>query len=101
MGPLEVSIPIGFSSSLQRNSSVVEGTSRYLPCFNPYRVFKFVATRPQDVAPKGGEFVSIPIGFSSSLQLYDHNGVEDNGNRFNPYRVFKFVATVALKLFPT
>ena len=62
----KVSIPIGFSSSLQRPAA-----SQELPgifCFNPYRVFKFVAT--QIVAP-GGCYctkVSIPIGFSSSLQ---------------------------------
>ena len=38
--------------------------------------------------------VSIPIGFSSSLQLYDVRAVDDKLGGFNPYRVFKFVATV-------
>ena len=41
----------------------------YSPCFNPYRVFKFVAT-----------------------YVYDSRRI-DVELRFNPYRVFKFVAT--------
>ena len=64
-----VSIPIGFSSSLQlqlqtKVPDLVVG-------FNPYRVFKFVATLPQTSASR------LAPGF-------------------NPYRVFKFVATLLL-----
>ena len=36
--------------------------------FNPYRVFKFVATSVPTVQGSSGDTVSIPIGFSSSLQ---------------------------------
>ena len=63
---MKVSIPIGFSSSLQPPR---------LPCrqvrhasFNPYRVFKFVATLPSARSSCRARSVSIPIGFSSSLQ---------------------------------
>ena len=66
---LGVSIPIGFSSSLQQSSM----TSRYClarPGFNPYRVFKFVAT------------------------LVEISQIPHTSSRFNPYRVFKFVATL-------
>ena len=37
-------------------------------CFNPYRVFKFVATSPICSMISDNLHVSIPIGFSSSLQ---------------------------------
>ena len=64
---MDVSIPIGFSSSLQLEK-VFGGRPSYSK-------------------------VSIPIGFSSSLQL--RRMLTDNGHPigFNPYRVFKFVAT--------
>ena len=87
-----VSIPIGFSSSLQRPEMALQVA--YTSCFNPYRVFKFVATSGSgclspwplqfqslsgfQVRCNGGQAnqlharwcpVSIPIGFSSSLQL--------------------------------
>ena len=39
--------------------------------FNPYRVFKFVATPGGRRIPQNNLHVSIPIGFSSSLQLGD------------------------------
>jgi len=64
--------------------------------FNPYRVFKFVATL------NGGDWhlledmVSIPIGFSSSLQLKGWVLSSSRSTGFNPYRVFKFVATPGL-----
>ena len=64
---LPVSIPIGFSSSLQLKARlVVWGDNE--PGFNPYRVFKFVATRKGGRAADRVLQVSIPIGFSSSLQ---------------------------------
>ena len=85
-----VSIPIGFSSTLQRRI-------KRLPypldaCFNPYRVFEYVATETGDamaesmtvfqslsgfrvrcnhdiqVVCRVNPSVSIPIGFSSTLQ---------------------------------
>ncbi len=160
-----VSIPIGFSSSLQHIFSI--SNQYHLICFNPYRVFKFVATVTLDginSKTKGfqslsgfqvrcntysahrfyeniirfqslsgfqvrcncaisGEvfpacsvsipigfssslqhisflfpistisFVSIPIGFSSSLQLKGCVLSSSGSTGFNPYRVFKFVAT--------
>jgi len=87
-------------------------------CFNPYRVFKFVATAR--VYPVGLDsmpwfqslsgfqvrcnierdgmklcaiYVSIPIGFSSSLQPLFGVRLLLVHRCFNPYRVFKFVAT--------
>ena len=112
-------------------------------CFNPYRVFKFVATlKGEDEAasermfqslsgfqvrcnkslplhPGNHRMVSIPIGFSSSLQHRHLSRINPQRKRFqslsgfqvrcndiaqgswpapqfgfNPYRVFKFVATV-------
>ena len=63
---LRVSIPIGFSSSLQHCHTVL---------------------KPPVLS------VSIPIGFSSSLQLKSQLKSLPEGVRFNPYRVFKFVAT--------
>ena len=85
--------------------------------FNPYRVFKFVATdchgndriefyefqslsgfqvrcnammkRPENRLRE----VSIPIGFSSSLQHLLVSFGQMDQRSFNPYRVFKFVAT--------
>ena len=62
-----VSIPIGFSSSLQPWSAV-KGRLSSLG-FNPYRVFKFVATSVSIEHQALAAPVSIPIGFSSSLQL--------------------------------
>ena len=65
----------------------------YAARFNPYRVFKFVATSQPLLLAHVSKKVSIPIGFSSSLQLVDlrRMGMDERG--FNPYRVFKFVAT--------
>ena len=88
---VNVSIPIGFSSSLQRRCRACLASG--IKGFNPYRVFKFVATPWHPVRRSqwqkfqslsgfqvrcnfcecGGVInlrpVSIPIGFSSSLQL--------------------------------
>ena len=86
-----VSIPVGFSSSLQRESARRHGSM--INGFNPCRVFKLAATsvgQPQKTTafvfqslsgfqarcnlPDGSEYgspirqVSIPVGFSSSLQ---------------------------------
>ena len=93
--------------------------------FNPYRVFKFVATTSYFSHWQLQLSVSIPIGFSSSLQhhirdLIDLEArlfqslsgfqVRCNGSAmpiprypqwcFNPYRVFKFVATSWMTLYP-
>jgi len=86
-----VSIPIGFSSSLQQIALNIhrQGGKRFqslsgfqvrcnvFPCsgslesligFNPYRVFKFAATPVARLEFTPIVPVSIPIGFSSSLQ---------------------------------
>ena len=88
-----VSIPIGFSSSLQPLRTTLYLSRNWLfqslsgfqvrcnslwsrsvctswRCFNPYRVFKFAATA-SFIVPRmlWVALVSIPIGFSSSLQL--------------------------------
>ena len=88
---VDVSIPIGFSSTLQRRQCGTgsEHRGRFqslsgfrvrcnirsgcLPaesgiCFNPYRVFEYVATGLQYFLPGWIRRVSIPIGFSSTLQ---------------------------------
>ena len=94
------------------------------PRFNPYRVFKFVATsilisyekvilRFQSLSGFqvrcnldtglmicATKEVSIPIGFSSSLQQIDRMTNESVEAGFNPYRVFKFVATLPLQRMP-
>ena len=100
------------------NASLREWEGQRIVRFNPYRVFKFVATRDRGIDRLGGWRVSIPIGFSSSLQrfLLETNGMMlgevsipigfssslqpkalEWPHRFtigfNPYRVFKFVAT--------
>ena len=96
--PDHVSIPIGFSSSLQlgqdhreeRDCSEFQSLSGFqvrcnfapglrssvlLGRFNPYRVFKFVATAIfRKATNEPGSPVSIPIGFSSSLQLPKPSG---------------------------
>ena len=61
--------------------------------FNPYRVFKFVATCGEWFSYTDRMRVSIPIGFSSSLQHYWNHIGRCQMTCFNPYRVFKFVAT--------
>ena len=96
----------------------LSGTSCQPRSFNPYRVFKFVATPHLDQIMKPIRSVSIPIGFSSSLQHFcsettifssvsfqSLSGFQVRCNPyralpalcrefcFNPYRVFKFVAT--------
>jgi len=86
-----VSIPIGFSSSLQPkanmrmnffikmfqslsgfqvrcNGTMTGRRGAAITCFNPYRVFKFVATCQVAQQRRCAIDVSIPIGFSSSLQ---------------------------------
>ena len=62
----QVSIPIGFSSSLQLFLRWLTISQR--KSFNPYRVFKFVATGAGCLQEPAHGTVSIPIGFSSSLQ---------------------------------
>ena len=114
--PCSVSIPIGFSSSLQRmclsptwprrlsfqslsgfqvrcNAQLLRLFEEHPVGFNPYRVFKFVATHYLDQPVCFSYPVSIPIGFSSSLQLNLWWTTATTWSSFNPYRVFKFVAT--------
>ncbi len=136
-----VSIPIGFSSSLQRPAMVmvvvvtfmfqslsgfqvrcnptyeIFAYSRTLG-FNPYRVFKFVATRHSLGYDRDDQFQSLS-GFqvrcnaaltrpasSSPYPFQSLSGFQVRCNScafsspawklagFNPYRVFKFVATL-------
>ena len=90
-----VSIPIGFSSSLQPRRNPDRSCSTL--GFNPYRVFKFVATFCHPQLTIVISTVSIPIGFSSSLQRCVSPVIAVADTSFNPYRVFKFVATKKLK----
>ena len=102
-------VATAFTQALQKRAT---------QCFNPYRVFKFVATSGGVARMMGAGMVSIPIGFSSSLQPWmfrwmwvcmpefqslsgfqvrcniSRRPADQAGLRgFNPYRVFKFVAT--------
>ncbi len=110
-----VSIPIGFSSTLQLLCDCRR--SRSLLCFNPYRVFEYVATvlwlcrhhKANTFQSLSGfrvrcnhgliacasfcSPVSIPIGFSSTLQLRYRYPADRSFSSFNPYRVFEYVAT--------
>ena len=86
-----VSIPIGFSSSLQRKPGAMYAIR--ITSFNPYRVFKFAATQRTKLLGHYDGQVSIPIGFSSSLQPLGGMSELAAHNSFNPYRVFKFAAT--------
>ena len=65
--------------------------------FNPYRVFKFAATSQLPGGVFDGILVSIPIGFSSSLQQYNEDWGWFTVKCFNPYRVFKFAATSPIR----
>ena len=112
-----VSIPIGFSSTLQRISDLLRMWSISLfqslsgfrvrcnhapggqprhpsPGFNPYRVFEYVATTGEHHRAGLGISVSIPIGFSSTLQLPPRTDAARASTSFNPYRVFEYVATI-------
>ena len=61
--------------------------------FNPYRVFEYVATSSTAASVSSTHMVSIPIGFSSTLQQ-DFGELSDiRMIGFNPYRVFEYVAT--------
>ena len=62
-----VSIPIGFSGSLQHQEPIFLWGEHFIR-FNPYRVFRFVATRQDGHNILSRDRVSIPIGFSGSLQ---------------------------------
>ena len=89
---ITVSIPVGFSSALQPSSRHGWATSgnRFNPCrvfkcaategslsqpaptpagFNPCRVFKCAATADSGESCPSNRAVSIPVGFSSALQL--------------------------------
>ena len=106
-----VSIPIGFSSSLQLPSQ--RSHDEPLHCFNPYRVFKFVATVRKDIIDTNRKLfqslsgfqvrcndsgrgvshcqglVSIPIGFSSSLQHWNCSRHSPPQNQFQSLSGFQ------------
>ena len=110
-----VSIPVGFSSALQRCK--LQPVDHCAVCFNPCRVFKCAATADVQLAPfrqvgfnpcrvfkcaathssrrsvRVQLDVSIPVGFSSALQLYPRRRADGTTMCFNPCRVFKCAAT--------
>ena len=62
--------------------------------FNPYRVFRFVATPTMpDDTDRCCHIVSIPVGFSGSLQRQRCCCAIRGSVSFNPCRVFRFAAT--------
>ena len=67
-----VSIPVGFSGSLQLDR-IDRHRADLLHGFNPCRVFWFVATRCMAIHADLADTVSIPVGFSGSLQLSERN----------------------------
>jgi len=86
-----VSIPIGFSGSLQRWHS---GPSKDLArCVSIPIGFSGSLQLPERRAISQQLAVSIPIGFSGSLQLCSFPLSERFLISFNPYRVFRFAAT--------
>ena len=89
-----VSIPIGFSSSLQ--PPWWRSALRRSPCFNPYRVFKFVATS----IDQGVMMPSIGFNPYRVFKFVATSRLEvvfpGRSICFNPYRVFKFVATLGV-----
>ena len=89
-----VSIPIGFSSSLQRRASTYTLSST--TCFNPYRVFKFAATIAEvPNSQPSKEFQSLSgfqVRCNPERSRVDTLIFVNLG--FNPYRVFKFAATL-------
>ena len=63
--------------------------------FNPYRVFKFVATLSVLWGSvSSGKFQSLS-GFQVRCNAFADADDLDYPPSFNPYRVFKFVATMA------
>ena len=91
-----VSIPIGFSSSLQHWGPAV-GTSRSSRCFNPYRVFKFAATKGFCLMPGDVVMFQSLSGFQVRCNPTEDLTYSQGKRCFNPYRVFKFAATETLR----
>ena len=73
----------------------IDGIMSMSRCFNPYRVFKFVATQH---IRYGTKYRLITFQSLSGFQVRcnaDLSGYLDVLTQcFNPYRVFKFVATI-------
>ncbi len=65
----QVSIPVGFSSPLQRRNPRLPSIPSL--SFNPCRVFKSAATEVLSFVKPPEKLVSIPVGFSSPLQHND------------------------------
>ncbi len=89
-----VSIPIGFSSSLQRRGICLR--VRIHSRFQSLSGFQVRCNHNRRATACRDQEVSIPIGFSSSLQRYDGRSSATHREGFNPYRVFKFAATVGI-----
>ena len=86
-----VSIPIGFSSSLQLIVFLL--LQNHNTTFQSLSGFQVRCNFRTVKGPCRTTKVSIPIGFSSSLQLEPSSWARSGSISFNPYRVFKFVAT--------
>ena len=86
-----VSIPIGFSSSLQ--PYITSATIIHAISFNPYRVFKFVATHFRSSCDNRQQSFNPYRVFKFVATLRTTYSRNSKNMRFNPYRVFKFVAT--------
>ena len=88
----KVSIPIGFSGSLQpRKLNLIRQKMHWFQSLSGFQVrCNFRASARRQLAKE----VSIPIGFSGSLQLGQTLVAKKLFNGFNPYRVFRFVATL-------
>ena len=116
-GPVTcVSIPIGFSSSLQQspwptaepcmvrfqslsgfqvrcNKSQPKVDATVSRGFNPYRVFKFVATCLDIAFYRHAVLFQSLSGFQVRCNGFRRSANGPRRDGFNPYRVFKFVAT--------
>ena len=88
----KVSIPIGFSSSLQLREALDE-SEQILAVSIPIGFSSSLQHCDGWTLLGLSAGVSIPIGFSSSLQPNIRMPAMRAQVGFNPYRVFKFVAT--------
>ena len=87
-----VSIPGGFFPGLQPKEKIY--FLLYLYCFNPWRVFSWLATSDLEDYRGRRREVSIPGGFFPGLQQTQRGAEEDIRRRsFNPWRVFSWLAT--------
>ena len=86
-----VSIPVGFSRSLQLKSNNIVPLSKF--CFNPCRVFTLAATQPVGSGGLPGMCFNPCRVFTLAATKAPRHGGAMVGRSFNPCRVFTLAAT--------